>query len=229
MEREPLVIKKQLVQIKGTKDGLVLQLDDQCAYFELLTELEQKVEEGGIDGKVDVQLHLATRYCTLEQKKELIQIVQSKGNMIVSKVMSDVLSVEECNKRIEEQTCDTYIGIIRSGQIIHAKGDIIVVGDVNPNGKVTAVGSIYVLGKLKGMAHAGIEGNDEAIIAAASFEPTHVSIAEHIEAKSNEQEIIHMYDGQLFAYVDGRKKIAYDRIQEVRKIRPSFSIFKGGS
>ncbi len=229
MEREPLVIKKQLVQIKGTKDGLVLQLDDQCAFIELLTELEQKVEEGGIDGKVDVQLHLASRYCTLEQKKELIQIVQSKGNMIVSKVMSDVLTVEECNKRMEEQTCDTYIGIIRSGQIVHAKGDIIVVGDVNPNGKVTAVGNIYVLGKLKGMAHAGVEGNEEAIIAASTFEPTHVSIAEHIEVKSNEQEIIHMYDGQLFAYVDRANKIAYDRIQEVRKIRPSLSIFKGGS
>ena len=229
MEREPLVIKRQLVQIKGTKDGLVLQLDDQCSYNELLTELEQKVEEGGIDGKVDVQLHLATRYCTLDQKKELIQIVQAKGNMIVSKVMSDVLTVEECNKRMEEQTCDTYIGIIRSGQIIHAKGDIIVIGDVNPNGKVTAVGSIYVLGKLKGMAHAGIEGNEEAIIAASTFEPTHVSIAEHREVKSNEQEIIHMYDGQLFAYLDQAKKIAYDRIQEVRNIRPSLSIFKGGS
>ena len=229
MEREPLVNKKQLVQIKGTKDGLILQLDDQCAYFELLTELEQKVEEGGIDGKVDVQLHLATRYCTLEQKKELIQIVQSKGNMIVSKVMSDVLTVEECKKRIEEQTCDTYIGIIRSGQIIRAKGDIIVVGDVNPNGKVTAVGSIYVLGKLKGMAHAGIEGNEEAIIAASTFEPTHVSIAEHIKVKSNEHEMIHMYDGQLFAYVDRAKKMAFDRIQEVRNIRPSLSLFKGGS
>ena len=229
MEREPLVNKKQLVQIKGTKDGLVLQLDDQCAYFELLTELEQKVEEGGIDGKVDVQLHLATRYCTLEQKKELIQIVQSKGNMTVSKVMSDVLTVEECNKRVEEQTCDTYIGIIRSGQIIHAKGDIIVVGDVNPNGKVTAVGSIYVLGKLKGMAHAGVEGNEEAIIAASTFVPTHVSIANNIEVKSNEQDIIHTYDGQLFAYVNDLKKITYDRIQEVRNIRPSLSIFKGGS
>ena len=79
MEREPLVIKKQLVQIKGTKDGLVLQLDDQCGYFELLTELEQKVEEGGIDGKVDVQLHLATRYCTLEQKKSLFKLFNLKG------------------------------------------------------------------------------------------------------------------------------------------------------
>ena len=153
----------------------------------------------------------------------------TSGNMIVSKVMSDVLTVEECNKRVEEQTCDTYIGIIRSGQIVHAKGDIIIVGDVNPNGKVTAVGSIYVLGKLKGMAHAGVEGNEEAIIAASTFVPTHVSIAKNIEVKSNEQDIIHMYDGQLFAYVNDAKQITYDRIQEVRNIRPSLSLFKGGS
>lgn len=49
-------MKKQLVNMKGTKDGFVLRLDDQCAYGELVEELKNKVLEGGIDGKVDVQL-----------------------------------------------------------------------------------------------------------------------------------------------------------------------------
>ena len=34
-------MKKQLVHMKGTKDGLVLRLDDQCAYAELVEELEK--------------------------------------------------------------------------------------------------------------------------------------------------------------------------------------------
>ena len=229
MEREPLVIKKQFVQIKGTKDGLVLHLDDQCSYSDLVDGLAQKLDEGGIDGKVDVQLHLGTRYCTIEQKKELIQIIQSNANMMVSKVMSDVLTIDEYAKRIEEQSNNTYVGIVRSGQVLHSKGNILVVGDVNPNAKVTAVGNIYILGKLKGIVHAGIEGNTEAIVSASLFEPTHVAIADRMEIRSNEQEIIHKYDGQLFAYLDEAKKIVYDRIQEVRNIRPSLSIFKGGS
>lgn len=229
MEREPLMIKKQFVQIKGTKDGFVLHLDDQCAYNDLLAELREKVQEAGVENKIDVQLHLATRYCTDEQKKELIQIVHGNSKMIVSKVMSDVLTMEESNKRMEAQTCDTYVGIVRSGQLLHSKGDVIVVGDVNPNGRVTAVGNIYILGKLKGIAHAGIEGNHQAIVSASEFEPTHIAIAEYIQMKSNEHEVVRENHSQLFAYLNDANQIAYDRIQEVRKIRPSLSIFKGGS
>lgn len=222
-------MKKQLVHIKGTKDGLVLHLDDSSTYDELILELKQKIEEGGIDGKIDVQLHLGYRYCTLEQKKELIQIVQARGNMLVSKVQSDVITVEECNQKILEHTCDTYVGIVRSGQTIRATGDIIVIGDVNPNGKIEASGSIYVLGKLKGIVHAGINGNVDAIVAAATFEPTHVLIAEFMEVMSNEQEIVQNQREQLFSYVNSNGVIKYDRIQEVRNIRPSHSMFKGGS
>ena len=146
--------------MKGTKDGLVLHLDDQCAYGEIILELKQKIEEGGIDGTIDVQLYLGNRYCTEVQKNELVDLVQSQGNMLVSNVLSDVLTVEECNRTIEQQTCYTYVGIVRSGQTIRATGDIIIIGDVNPNGKIEANGNIYVLGKLKGNAQV-TEGNAE--------------------------------------------------------------------
>ena len=69
----------------------MLRLDDQCAYSELVEELERKVSEGGIDGKVEVQLHLGNRYCTDDQKQQLIQVVQHTGKMLVSKIQSDVL------------------------------------------------------------------------------------------------------------------------------------------
>ena len=37
-------MKKQLIHIKGTKDGLVLRLDDQCSYAELIEELGKKLQ-----------------------------------------------------------------------------------------------------------------------------------------------------------------------------------------
>ena len=85
---------------------------------------------------------------------------------------------------------DTYVGIVRSGQIIRSTGDIVVVGDVNPNGRVEAGGNIYVIGKLKGIAHAGVNGNTDAIIAASHFEPTHVLIADCVEVMTNEQPFV---------------------------------------
>lgn len=221
-------MKKQLVHMKGTKDGLVLRLDDQCAYAELVEELEKKVSEGGIDGRVNVSLDLGYRYLLEHQKQEIIKIIEQPGKMVVSKVFSNVITVDENNAKIQEKQCDTYVGIVRSGQVIQAPGDIIIVGDVNPNGKIEAGGNIFVLGKLKGIAHAGIDGNREAIVAASWFEPTHVYIADVIEVMSNEKPIIKEHAEQLFAYINKNGNISYDRLQEVRNIRPLLNT-KGGS
>ena len=49
-------------------------------------------------------------------------------------------------RRILENQSETFIGIVRSGQVVKAEGDLVVIGDVNPNGRVVAAGSIYVLG-----------------------------------------------------------------------------------
>ncbi|NLY80552.1 MAG: septum site-determining protein MinC [Lysinibacillus sp.] len=220
-------MKKQLVHMKGTKEGLVLRLDDQCAYAELVEELERKVSEGGIDGKVDVSLHLGYRYLPDKQKQELVNIIEQSGKMVVSKVMSNVITIDESSAKVQENQCDTYVGIVRSGQVIHAPGDIVIVGDVNPNGKVEAGGNIYVLGNLKGIVHAGIDGNRDAIIAASKFEPTHVYIADVIEVMSNEKPIVKEHAEQLFAYINRDGMISYDRLQEARNIRPLIN--KGGS
>ena len=222
-------MKKSYVHIKGTKNGLVLRLDDQCAYSELVEELERKVSEGGIDGKVEVQLHLGNRYCTDVQKQQLIQVVQHTGKMLVSKIQSDVLSIEESNKRISQQKCETYVGIVRSGQVVFSPGDVVVVGDVNPNGRIEAGGNIYVLGKLKGIAHAGVGGNKGAVITAAFFAPTHVLIANKIEIMSNEQRFVSKNREQLCAYLNSEGEITYGHVQEIRKLRPCLNTFKGGS
>lgn len=222
-------MKKQFVHIKGTKEGLVLRLDDQCAYAELVEELEQKVLEGGIDGKVDVQLYLGYRYCTKEQENELMNIVQQPGKLRVSKIQSEVITVEESNERLLIQQCDTYVGIVRSGQVLKSTGDIIIIGDVNPNGRVEAGGNIYVLGNLKGMVHAGVNGNTDAYIVASKFQPTHVFIADKIEIGSNEQPIVVEHAEQLCAYINSDGMISYNRLQEVRHIRPLTIVNKGGS
>ncbi|CAM5217785.1 putative septum site-determining protein MinC OS=Ureibacillus acetophenoni OX=614649 GN=minC PE=3 SV=1 [Ureibacillus acetophenoni] len=222
-------MKKQLVHIKGTKEGLVLRLDDCCAYADLIEELESRVSEGGIDNKVDVQLDLGYRFLTKEQKKDLVQVVEQSGKMHVSNVYSEVISVEESNELILASKRDTFFGIVRSGQIVKATGDIVIIGDVNPNGRVEAGGSIYVLGKLKGQVHAGIEGNQESIIAASHFEPTHVAIADKMDVMSNEKPFVSQHLDQIFAFIDHNGVITYDRLQEARNLRPTLNIVQGGS
>jgi len=224
-----LTTKKQLVYIKGTKDGLVLRLDDQCAYAELVEELKRKVSDEGIDGQAEVLLQLGNRYCSEEQTKELIASVHTSPHLRVSRVQSDVISVEESNRRILERQSETYVGIVRSGQVVRAEGDLVVVGDVNPNGKVIAGGNIFVLGRLKGIAHAGSNGNKEAVIAASWLEATHLMIHEALEIMTDELTILSEQPEMECAYLHANGFIAIDRLQDLRLLRPQLSTFKGGS
>lgn len=71
-------------------------------------------------------------------------------------------------------------GTIRSGQVELYAGNIVIIGDVNPGGLIEAKGNIVVLGSLRGVAHAGIGGNQDAIVAAYNLHPTQLRIADII-------------------------------------------------
>lgn len=221
--------KQQYVTIKGTKEGLVLRLDDKCAFTTLLAELQEKVSEDGLEGLADVQVHTGNRYCSDEELREIMNTIHHSPNLRVSKIQSDVISIEECNQRILEQQSETYIGIVRSGQVVKAEGDLVVIGDVNPNGRVVAAGSIYVLGRLKGIAHAGVNGNKESVIAASWLEATHLMIADKIQTMTDELTILSEQPEMECAYLHANGFIAIDRLQELRILRPGLSTFKGGS
>ena len=221
--------KQQYVTIKGTKAGLVLRLDDKCAYSDMIAELRVKVQEDGLEGLVEVQVHTGNRYCNEEELKEIMHIIHESPNLRISKIQSDVITMEECSRKLLENQSETFVGIIRSGQVVQADGDLVVIGDVNPNGRVVAAGSIYVLGRLKGIAHAGVNGNREAVIAASWLEATHLMIADEIETMTDELTILSEQPEMECAYLHPNGFIAINRLQELRILRPGLSSFKGGS
>ena len=69
---------------------------------------------------------------------------------------------------------------VRSGQKISYRGTIVILGDVNPGSEVISTGDILVMGTLRGMAHAGAQGDTSAIVAAFRLKPTQLRIAEVI-------------------------------------------------
>ncbi|MEM1427690.1 MAG: septum site-determining protein MinC, partial [Cyanobacteria bacterium P01_H01_bin.130] len=66
---------------------------------------------------------------------------------------------------------------VRSGVEINYPGSVIVRGDINPGGAVIAGGDIIVWGRLRGIAHAGANGNYQATIRALRLEATQIRIA----------------------------------------------------
>lgn len=69
---------------------------------------------------------------------------------------------------------------LRSGASVRFDGDVVLYGDVNPGAHVVATGNIVVLGALKGMAHAGAGGDEDAFIMALTLRPTQLRIARKI-------------------------------------------------
>lgn len=69
---------------------------------------------------------------------------------------------------------------LRSGQSMHYDGNIVILGDVNPGAEVTATGNIIIMGSLRGVVHAGVGGDENAVIMAFHLKPTQLRIANHI-------------------------------------------------
>ncbi|MBW4639529.1 MAG: septum site-determining protein MinC [Gloeocapsa sp. UFS-A4-WI-NPMV-4B04] len=69
---------------------------------------------------------------------------------------------------------------VRSGVEIRHSGTVILVGDINPGGIVVANGDILVWGRLRGIAHAGADGNSKCLIMALQMEPTQLRIADYV-------------------------------------------------
>tara|TARA_Y100001970_G_C14254607_1_gene874319 strand:+ start:5975 stop:6607 length:633 start_codon:yes stop_codon:yes gene_type:complete len=78
---------------------------------------------------------------------------------------------------LEELVDKFHIGTIRSGQEITSDKNLIIIGNVNPGAKVSAVSNIFVWGKLLGIAHAGIQGKTDSKISAIFMKPLQLRIA----------------------------------------------------
>jgi septum site-determining protein MinC len=67
---------------------------------------------------------------------------------------------------------------VRSGQRLYASGgDLIVIGPINSGAEVVADGNIHVYGTLRGRAHAGVKGNQQARIFCHDLRAELISIA----------------------------------------------------
>ncbi len=66
---------------------------------------------------------------------------------------------------------------LRCGRREEYSGSLVICGDVNAGAEIIAGGNIMVLGALRGLAHAGANGNTKAIISANCIDVTQIRIA----------------------------------------------------
>lgn len=223
--------KMQNITIKGTKDGLTLHLNDECSYQELKLELDEKLaaneqvnEEHSL---IPVKLEIGYRYLTSDQQEELKNLVRKKKHLVVDHIESKVITKEEVAKSREKTEMVTIAKIVRSGQVIEVPGDLLLIGDVNPGGTVKAGGNIFILGALRGIAHAGCLGNDQAVITASNMKPSQLRICDCLNRAPDHVNSDEKHEMEC-AYIDHSKQIVIDRLQILMHLRPNLTRFEGG-
>jgi len=194
------------VTFKGTVNGLNIILKEEDSFDSILAQIEKKIESAGRFFK---GASLAVRYrgkkLTREEEERIVDLLTTKSGAVITGIVEDTGSyvvkkqdeTESEQKRpstkhfyfkgINEGVTKFYRGTVRSGQLINFDGNLVVLGDVNPGGELVATGNVIVLGSLRGIVHAGADGNMDAIVVALNLQPTQLRIASVITRSPDEK------------------------------------------
>lgn len=210
----------KIVEFKGTKEGIVLQIKPFHCFEEVADCIHKKFEKSaqfftgatiiGIEGEIGIEKNRMDLYKILTDEYKLNVISLDK----VVKAEKEVKPVPEAQPVIEEPVVkkldynehDTKIvrKNLRSGMGVSYDGNVVVIGDVNPGAEISAGGNVIVMGKLRGMVHAGKFGNKETYIIASKLLPTQIRIANVIARPPEDDninelkpEIAHLKSGQM--------------------------------
>jgi septum site-determining protein MinC len=170
---------------------------------------------------VHVRVKLGRRRITEADRERLVDAIRRRGNLIIQSIEAEPAPDEQ---PAGAGSLHVMSGVVRSGQTVEREGHLLLLGDVNPGGTVCCTGDIYIMGALRGTAHAGCRGNTDAVIAAALMRPTQLRIADCISRPPEEWMTD---DAQMeFAYLeDGRMRI--DKISRLNRFRQDPIVFKG--
>ncbi|NLU10006.1 MAG: septum site-determining protein MinC [Tepidanaerobacter acetatoxydans] len=180
MTNEPVIIK-------GTKEGITIILDENSSFEDMEKAIYEKLQRSRnffSGGKVSIKIK--NGFLSKDEYNKLQNIFTDFGMSLQEASSPKTLIFPKPNRNRVLLLKKT----VRSGQKITYKGTIVILGDANPGSEIVATGDILVMGTLRGMAHAGVQGDTTAIVAAFRLKPTQLRIAEVISRPPEEKEDI---------------------------------------
>lgn len=178
---------KSKVVIKSSKSGMSVYLDPECTFEELLSEITSKFKESSrFWGNVQIALMLEGRELTADEEFQVVNtITENSGIEVLCLIDSDAGRIERCEKALNQKlmelssrTGQFFKGDLHRGESLESEASIVIIGDVNHGARVTAKGNIVILGELRGSVHAGVSGNQEAVVVAMEMAPLQIKIAD---------------------------------------------------
>jgi septum site-determining protein MinC len=213
------------VIIKGVREGLLLIVDDDVPFAQVLTDLVGRIKaQPTFFNGATVTLNMGRRVFDAPEFDVLYRMLTRNGMKVASVVSQSVQSrmvvegfgvgsrppsyaagdaavglglkgrgswpTSDGQARPDpgdasqdwEGMVEAGVGLflrcsLRPGQSVRYGGDVCIMGDVETGAEVVAEGDVVVWGQLKGIVHAGVAGDDEAVVCALKMNPTQLGIA----------------------------------------------------
>jgi len=164
------------LEIKGvTVPALLIKLDDGKSFEENLEELEEKLSSAFFKGSVSI-LDLSNSDLSEEQIKKIEEILKKYNNRVLGYKTENKKPKRKIPEITEKKSLKIINKTVRSGQRIEYDGDVLVIGDVNPDAYIVASGNVVVMGTLRGVVHAGANGDETAVVMALKLIPQQLRI-----------------------------------------------------
>ena len=197
-DKTSMTDSNSLIQIKGLRDGLLVSLgnaswDDLRAALMEQIETRQSFFRGArvaidVGGQIFHVNELSELRDTLSERGVNLWAVVSESPTTEKTAQLLGLATRISKPRPQEMTrppaeeigeaAAMWIGrTLRSGTRIEFPGNIVVLGDVNPGAEVIADGSILVWGRVRGVAHAGANGDLSAVVCGLDLSAGQIRIA----------------------------------------------------
>ena len=186
-----------LIQIKGLRDGLLVTLSD-ASWAELRAALMEQIEarQSFFHG-ARVALDVGGQVFHVNELSELRDTLSERGVNLWA-VVSESPTTEKTSQLLGLATriskprpqemarppaeevgsgAAMWIGrTLRSGTRIEFAGNVVVLGDVNPGAEVVAEGNVLVWGRVRGLIHAGVSGEESAFVCGLDLSAAQIRI-----------------------------------------------------
>lgn len=187
------------VVIKSNRYGIIVILDNEMPFSELLKCIADKFRESGSFFKGSkMGIAFEGRVLSLDEENKIVDTILANSELDIACIIDqDKEREEQFKQAVEERMAQAvptsedggqfYRGTLRSGQSLEAESSIIILGDVNPGAHVIASGNVVVLGSLKGTVYAGGNGDERSFVVALDMDPMQIRIGDVIARCSDEQ------------------------------------------
>ena len=140
------------MRTRGTRGGILLSLDadDTVENLESIYADNKTIFEGKVVLEIGERISWSLVSAVQEKIAEAGgELKELKPPVAVMQVKAETLIVTRT---------------VRSGHQLESSGSLIIMGDVNAGAELIANDDIIVIGSLRGVAHAGASGNENAVI-----------------------------------------------------------------